>query len=406
MNGTIINYHLNVRRYFERRFMKIIQTELPMKPVPADHCHSKNTPLNSEHVLNIYWRKPMKRHILLLCLLALVAIVVVPVAAQSGELKVLCTPQEMWCKGMEEAFEALYPEIDVEWLRMSSGEALAKVMSENGEPTYDIWWGGPMDSFVAASDADLLEVYDAPNYANVLDDKKDLIISPKKDYVGVYIGSLSFVSNRDFLDEHGVEAPKSYEDILKPEFKGQILMAHPSTSGTAYTFISTILQIMGEEAGWEYIKKFNDQVAMYTKSGSGGGKFVATGEFGMVVMFSHDGVKEIDDNGANLVISFPEEGTGYEIGSQAILKGAKNLENAKLWYDWALTPEAQELGPVYQSYQAPTIKGVELSHPELLEVNLIDYDFEWSGLHRQEFQDKFANEIQNAEVDEDGLIKK
>lgn len=348
----------------------------------------------------------MKRKLLAISLLALLFAIVAPVTAQSGTLNVLCTPQEIWCEGMAEAFETLYPEIDVEWLRMSSGEALAKVMSENGQPTYDIWWGGPMDSFVAASNADLLEVYDSPNYANILEERAELVISPKKDYAGVYIGSLAFITNTDFLEEVGVEAPKSYEDLLKPEFKGQIVMAHPSTSGTAYTFVSSVLQIMGEEAGWEYLKKFNDQVAMYTKSGAGGGKFVGNGEFGIVIMFSHDGVREIDDNGAPLVITFPEEGTGFEVGAQAVLKGAKNLENAKLWYDWALTAEAQELGPVYQSYQAPTVEGVELSHPELLEVNLIDYDFEWSGLHKQEFQDKFANEIQNADVDEDGLIKK
>lgn len=348
----------------------------------------------------------MKRSILLISLLALVA-VVMPVVAQSGTLNVLCTPQETWCKGMEEAFEALYPDIDVEWVRMSSGEALAKVQSEAGSPTYDIWWGGPMDSFVAASEAGLLEPYDSPNYANIIEENKDLYISPKKDYVGIYVGSLSFNANTDFLAEHpGLEVPRSYEDLLKPEFKGQIVMAHPSTSGTGYTFLSSVLQVMGEEAGWEYLKKFNDQVAMYTKAGSGGGKFVASGEFGVVVMFSHDAVKEIDDNGAPMVIGFPQEGTGFEIGSQAILKGAKNLENAKLWYDWAITPEAQALGPEYQSYQAPTVKGVELSHPELLEVKLIDYDFAWSGENRQAFQDKFANEIQNAEVDDDGLIKK
>lgn len=308
---------------------------------------------------------------------------------------------------MEEAFEAIYPEIDVQWIRMSSGEALAKIQSEQGKPTFDIWWGGPMDSFVAAKDAGLLEQYESPNLKNIIPDKYDLFVDKDHYYTGIYMGSIGFMTNTDFLAEHpGLEAPKSYADLLKPEYKGQLTIAHPSTSGTSYTFISSILQIMGEEEGWEYIRKFNDQVAMYSKSGSGAGKFVAAGEFGVVIMFSHDGVKEIDDNGAPMVITFPEEGTGFEVGSQAILKGAKNLENAKLWYDWAITPEAQKLGPVYQSYQAPTVTGVELSHPELLEVNLIDYDFDWSGEHKQEFQDKFSNEIQNAEMDESGFLKK
>ena len=317
----------------------------------------------------------MKKYLLILVAFVILA-AAMPAFAQSGELSVLCTPQELWCQGMEESFEAVYPEIDVQWIRLSSGEGLARIQSEAGNPTFDIWWGGPMDSFIAAKPLGLLEEYESPNLKNINPNFYDLFVDKDHYYTGIYMGSLGFMTNTDWLAENpGVEPPKSFEDLLKPEFKGQIVISHPSTAGTAYTFLSTVLQVMGEEAGWEYMKKFNDQVAMYTKSGSGAGKYVASGEFGVVIMFSHDGVKEIEDNGAHMVITFPEEGTGFEVGAEAILKGAKNIENAKLWYDWALTPEAQALGPVYQSYQAPTVVGVELSHPELLEVNLIDYDF-------------------------------
>ena len=98
-----------------------------------------------------------------------------------------------------------------------------------------------------------------------------------------------------------------------------------------------------------------------------------------------------------LELSFPAEGTGYEIGGMGILKGAKHMQAAKLWYDWAITPETQALGPKYNAYQAPTVKGVELSHPELLDVNLIDYDFIWAGENKGAIVDKFTNEIANAE---------
>ncbi|HQP45644.1 MAG TPA: ABC transporter substrate-binding protein [Flexilinea sp.] len=348
----------------------------------------------------------MKRSLIFTFALLILAIAA-PVFAQSGELNVLCTPQELWCQGMEEAFEAKYPEIDVQWIRLSSGEGLARVQSEAGNPTFDIWWGGPMDTFIAAKPLGLLEQYESPNLKNIIPEYYDLFVDKDHYYTGIYMGSLGFITNTDWLAENpGVEAPTSFEDLLKPEFKGQIVISHPSTAGTAYTFLSTVLQVMGEEKGWEYLKKFNEQVAIYTKSGSGAGKYVANGEFAVAIMFSHDGVKEIEDNGAHLVITFPKEGTGYEVGAEAILKGAKNLENTKLWYDWALTPEAQSLGPKFQSYQAPTVTGVELSHPELLQVKLIDYDFQWSGAHKQEFQDKFANEIQNADMDESGVLIK
>jgi iron(III) transport system substrate-binding protein len=216
--------------------------------------------------------------------------------------------------------------------------------------------------------------------------------------VGVYVGSLGFATNTDWLKAHpGVEAPKSWDDLLKPEFKGQVMVAHPSSSGTSYTALATILQIRGEEKGWEYIKQYAGQMAQYTKSGAAPAKFVGQGEAAVAIVFSHDTVNEIENNKMPLVLTFPEEGTGYEIGGMGLIKGAKHMQAAKLWFDWALTAEAQALGPKYAAYQAPTVKGVALSHPELLQVTLIKYDFVWAGEHKKGFVEKFTNEIANAD---------
>jgi len=311
------------------------------------------------------------------------------------ELNVLCTPQEQWCQGMKQEFEAKYG-ITVNYVRMSSGEALARIEAEKDAPTFDIWWGGPIDSFVAAKGKGLLEAYDSPNFKNLRD--PDLMKDADNQWVGVYVGTLGFATNANWLAEHpGVAAPTSWDDLLKPEFTGQIMVAHPSTSGTSYTALATILQLRGDEAGWEYIKKYAGQIAQFTKSGAAPAKFVGQGEAAVAIVFSHDTVNEIENNKMPLVLSFPAEGTGYEIGGQAILKGAKHIQAAKLWYDWAISPEGQALGPKYAAYQAPTVNGVELSHPELLEVNLIDYDFIWAGEHKGEFVDKFTNEIANAD---------
>ena len=212
------------------------------------------------------------------------------------------------------------------------------------------------------------------------------------------MGSLGFATNTDWLAAHpGVEAPTSWDDLLKPEFKGQLMVAHPSSSGTSYTALATILQIKGEAAGWEYLKKYAAQVSQFTKSGAAPAKFVGQGEAAVGVVFSHDIVNEIDNNKLPLKLTFPAEGTGYEIGAMAILKGAKHMQAAKLWFDWALTPEAQALGPKYKAYQAPTVKGVTLSHPELMQVKFIDYDFQWAGTNKKAFVEKFTNEIVNAD---------
>ncbi|MDQ3004279.1 MAG: ABC transporter substrate-binding protein [Chloroflexota bacterium] len=318
-----------------------------------------------------------------------------PAEITDTELNVLCTPQEQWCQGMKQEFEAKYG-ITVNYVRMSSGEALARVQAEKENPQFDIWWGGPIDSFVAAKGEGLLEAYDSPNYANLTDPVKMKDVDNQ--WVGVYVGTLGFATNTDWLAANpGVEAPTSWDDLLKPEFTGQVMVAHPSSSGTSYTALATVLQIRGEEAGWEYLQQYDGQMAQYTKSGAAPAKFVGQGEAAVAIVFSHDIVNEIENNKLPLVLTFPEEGTGYEIGGMAILKGVKHPQAARLWFDWALTPEAQALGPVYAAYQAPTVTGVELSHPELLEVNLIEYDFIWAGEHKTEFVDKFTNEIAGAD---------
>jgi iron(III) transport system substrate-binding protein len=318
-----------------------------------------------------------------------------PAEITDTELNVLCTPQEQWCQGMKQEFEAKYG-ITVNYVRMSSGEALARVQAEKDNPQFDIWWGGPIDSFVAAKGEGLLETYESPNFANLTDPGKMKDVDNQ--WVGVYVGTLGFATNTDWLAANsGVEAPTSWDDLLKPEFKGQVMVAHPSSSGTSYTALATVLQIRGEEAGWEYLKQYAGQISQFTKSGAAPAKFVGQGEAAVAIVFSHDIVNEIENNKLPLVLTFPQEGTGYEIGGMAILKGAKHPQAARLWFDWALTPEAQALGPVYAAYQAPTVKGVELSHPELLEVKLIDYDFIWAGEHKKEFVDKFTNEIAGAE---------
>lgn len=251
--------------------------------------------------------------------------------------------------------------------------------------------GRPIDSFIAAKGDGLLEAYQSPNYANIINPK--LMLDPDGNWVGIYVGSLGFGTNTEFLKNNpNVQAPTSMDDLLKPEFKGQIYMAHPATSGTAYTFVCTILQQKGEEAGWEYLKKFAQNVAQFTKSGAAPVQSVGQGEGALGIVFSHDIVAGIE-KGLPLELSFPAEGTGYEIGGMGLIKGAKNMENAKAWFDWALEPSTQELGPKYNAFQAPTVKGANPSRPELLKVKLIDYDFEYCGSNKKAFVDKFTNEI-------------
>ena len=314
---------------------------------------------------------------------------------ESKEINVLCTPQEEWCQGMKQEFEAKYG-ITVNYVRMSSGEALARIQAEKDNPTFDIWWGGPIDSFISAKKDGLLEAYASPNYKNLRDQAK--FKDADNYWAGIYVGTLAFCTNTNWLaDNPGAAAPTSWADLLKPEFKGQIMVAHPSTSGTSYTALCTVLQMMGEGPGWEYMTSYAGQMLQFTKSGAAPAKFVGQGEAAVGIVFSHDIVNEIENNKLPLLLTFPEEGTGFEIGGMGILKGAKHLDAAKKWFDWALTAEAQALGPKYKAYQAPTVGGVTVSHPELFQVKLINYDFQWAGNNKKTFVDKFTNEIAAAD---------
>ena len=312
------------------------------------------------------------------------------VAALKGDLNLLCTPQQIWCEGMKKEFEALNPGVTVNYIRLSSGEALTRIRNEKVNPQFDIWWGGPIDSFIAAKAEGLLEPYKSPGHANIIDPKLMLDNDANPTWTGIYVGSLGFATN---TKQTAIKPPTSLDDLIKPELKGQIVIAHPASSGTSYTFMCTVLQLKGEQAGWEYMKKFSSNVLIWTKSGAAPVNNVGLGEAAVGVVFSHDIVAGIDVNKLPLALSFPAEGTGYEIGGQGIIKGAKNPALAKAWYDWALEAKTQELGKKYTAYQGLTIKGAVPPKPELLQVKLINYNFDYCGKNKTAFVDKFSNEI-------------
>jgi iron(III) transport system substrate-binding protein len=314
----------------------------------------------------------------------------------TGQLSLLCVVDLEWCEGMVGEFNKLYPGIIVNWVRMSSGESLTRLRNEASNPQFDVWWGGPIDSYIAAAQEGLLEPYASPNDVNLRNPK--LMKAPDDAWHGIYIGTLGFATNSNYLAANPqLSAPASWDDLLKPEWQGQILIAHPSSSGTSYTALCTVIQMRGEEAAWEYERAFTANVLQFTKSGAAPARFAGAGEAAVAVVFSHDIVAQIE-KGLPLELTFPAEGTGYEIGGTAMVKGAKNPELAKLWIDWALTPGAQELGPKYNAFQAPTVIGAEASRPELLDVNLIDYNFEYCGSNKKAFIDRFTNEIASADA--------
>jgi iron(III) transport system substrate-binding protein len=168
--------------------------------------------------------------------------------------------------------------------------------------------------------------------------------------------------------------------LLKPEYKGEIQVANPASSGTAYTMIATLVQLMGEDKAFDYLKALHKNVGQYTRSGTGPMKAVARGETAVSISFVHDAPQE-KMAGFPVATSTPSEGTGAEIGSITIVKGARNLEQAKKFYEWALTPGAQAFGAASKQYQLPSNKStpVDPNVPDFKKIKLINYDYKKYG---------------------------
>ncbi|MBB5274762.1 iron(III) transport system substrate-binding protein [Rhizobium rosettiformans] len=300
-------------------------------------------------------------------------------ALAAGELNLICAADVVICEQMQGDFEKAH-DIKVNMVRMSSGEAYAKIRAEARNPKTDLWWAGTGDPHLQAASEGLTEEYKSPMLDQLQDWAKNQAESSGFKTVGVYAGALGWGYNTEIFKQKGYKEPSCWADLLAPELKGEIQIANPNSSGTAYTALASLVQIMGEEKAFEYLKSLNANISQYTKSGSAPVKAAARGETGLGIVFMHDAVAQTAE-GFPVKSIAPCEGTGYEIGSMSIVKGARNMDNAKTWYDWSLKPEVQSRMKDAKSFQLPSNKTAEIPKeaPRFEDIKLIDYDFKTYG---------------------------
>jgi iron(III) transport system substrate-binding protein len=292
-----------------------------------------------------------------------------------GELVLYCSVQEEWCRPMVQAFEKATG-IKVLMTRKSSGEFYAQIKAESANPKGDIWWGGTGDPHLQAAEEALTDPYVSPQLDNLQEWAVRQAKASKFRTVGIYAGALGYSFNTKELAKRKLAEPKCWADLSKPIYKDDVQVANPNSSGTSYTMLATLVQLMGEQKAFDFMKAMHKNVNQYTKSGAAPARAAATGESLIGITFQHDAVTQAV-GGAPVKIVSPCEGTGYEIGSMSIIKGAKNLANARKWYDWALSPEAQAIGGGVKSFQVPSNKKAPVPEqaPKLAQIKLIDYDF-------------------------------
>ena len=306
-------------------------------------------------------------------------------AAQAeGELVVYGSCEEDYLSAACANFESIYG-IKTQYQRLSTGEVPTKIEEENGNPSADVWFGGTNNPYDTAAAKGLLDNSYTPINASHL--TKDIYKDPNGYWYGIYTGILGFMANTNELDRLGLAAPQTWDDLLKPEYKDLIWLSNYNTAGTAKLVINTMLQMKGHDEGIQYLVDLDKNIQVYTKSGSGPSKNVGTGECVIGIGFLHDGITQIVDNGYdNVQLIIPADGTSCEIGPVAIFNGAKHQNAARLFMEYALSPDCVELAADNGSYQFLVIDN---AHQPQQAIDFgLDPSLVWDGY---DFADAAAN---------------
>lgn len=327
----------------------------------------------------------MKRIVAMLAILACAT----TIAFAQQKVGVYTTLEEPLAKELFDLFQK-ETGIQVNWQRLAGGEAESRLEAEKANPQASIWVGGVGLNHMSAKLKGLTTPYKSKMLVNTPAEYRDT----ENYWIGLYLGPLSFMTNNKIAKEQGIQPPKSWADLLKPEYKGKIRMANPTTSGTAYNVITTLRYIFGgdEAKTFDYLAKLDKNVDQYTKSGSAPGKSVAIGEIPVAIGYAHDQVK-LKVEGADVTITIPQEGTGFEIASMSLVKGGPDPVNAKKLYDWILSSEAQ--GIIAKWYVVPLSK-LAKKNPVAFgmdEVKTVKQDIIWDANNKERLLERWIKEI-------------
>lgn len=288
-------------------------------------------------------------------------------------------PEEL--TGFAEAFEADNPDYEIQWVRDSTGVITAKLLAEGENSPADIVWGLAATSLLMMADRGLLEGY-APagvdKLSSALMDKQ----SPPR-WVGQRAWVASLCVNTYEAEAKGLPMPASWQDLLKPVYKGHIVMPNPASSGTGFLDVSSWMQIWGEDMAWSYMDGLHENIGIYTHSGSAPCKMAGRGEYPIGVSFAYKGA-QLKSDGAPVAVIAPSEGLGWDLESFGIMKTAKNKAGAKAFADWSVTEKANRMyNEAYAVVAMPGIAKPVENFPENIQDKMIDNDFGWAAANRK-----------------------
>ena len=301
-------------------------------------------------------------------------------AAQAESLTVYTAVEAEDLKKYAARFNEDHPDIQIQWIRDSTGVITAKLLAEKDNPQADVIWGLAATSLLLFKSQGMLEPY-APKGLEKLDPKMRDKANPPS-WVGMDAWVAALCVNTIELEKNNLPMPTSWADLTKPVYKGHVIMPNPNSSGTGFLDVSSWLQMMGEEGGWKYMDALHENISRYTHSGSAPCKLAASGETTIGVSFAFRGAKEMT-NGAPVKVVVPKEGVGWDMEATAIVKGTKKLAAARTLVDWSISEKANRMyneGYAVIGIQA-LAKPVD-NFPADLISKMIDNDFEWAANNR------------------------
>lgn len=305
----------------------------------------------------------------------------VAVSAQAKtQLTVYTALEADQLKQYESAFEKENPEIDIRWVRDSTGIVTARLLAEKENPQADVVWGLAATSLLVLKDQEMLQPYKPQGVEKL--SKKFIDGDATPSWVGMDAWVASICFNTVEAEKHNLPKPTSWKDLTKPIYKGHLVMPNPNSSGTGFLDVSSWLQLFGEDKGWQFMDQLHANIDRYTHSGSKPCKMAAAGETPIGISFAYRGAKLIN-KGAPLNIVFPTEGVGWDMEAAAIVKGTDKLEASKKLMDFAVTRKANELyNSGYAVVAMPGVAKPVKNYPANIEDLMIDNNFEWAAVNR------------------------
>ncbi len=316
---------------------------------------------------------------LLTALLATAA--ALPAHAQKTVLNVYTALETDQLKAYQESFNKSYPDVEIKWTRDSTGIVTAKLLAEKNKPVADAIMGVAASSMVVFDRAGMLQAYAPANLKAI--NPRFTSGGPNPTWVGMNVWGAAICYNVAEATKLGLPRIESWKDLLKPEFKGKVVMPNPNSSGTGFLDVTAWLQMFGTQGGWDYMDKLHENVAVYTHSGSKPCVMAGAGEFPVGISFEYR-ANVVRSKGAPIDVLFPKEGLGWDIESMAIVKDTPNLAAARKLADWASTREANEL--YAKNFAVVAIPGIttRLKYvPNDYEQRLVKNDFKMIGENRE-----------------------